>query len=155
MSDAVACALEIVVAAQLVVLALHDTVPLWRLNNLRAFKSAVPLRRRVIGTTINTATGVLALWLCHQACWHAAGGALIALIVLQAVLFAMELRAWWVPYFFGTTPDVVAHLRPNWEATIAFLPVRHAVRVNAMHCLLHSLTLAALVLAIVEHVRTG
>jgi hypothetical protein len=105
----------------------------------------------VIGTTINTATGVLALWLCREGLKHAAPGPLMRLIVLQAVLFTMELRAWWVPYIFGSNPETVAHLRPNWEGTIAFLPVRHAVRVNAMHCLLHVLTLAALVLATVEH----
>jgi hypothetical protein len=151
MSKGVACTLEIVVLLQLIILAVHDTIPLGRWNNMQGFRSMVPVRRRVIGTTINTATGGLALWMCLEGLAHAAPGLLMGLIVLQAVLFVMELRAWWVPYFFGSTPETVAHLRPNWEGTIAFLPVRHAVRVNAMHCLLHALTLAALVLAIVEH----
>jgi hypothetical protein len=153
LSDAVQYALDVVVVLQLLVLALHDTVPLGRLNNLRHMRAAVPLRRRVIGSSINTATGLMAAWLCYRS-FTTLGGMvdLMELIVLQGVLFAGELSSWWWGYFLGAGAEVVGHLRPNWEGTIAFLPERHGIRLNAVHCVMHALTLAGLALAIAEYV---
>jgi hypothetical protein len=143
--------LPIVLVLQLLVLAGHDTVPLGRWNNLRHFRSVVPLRRRVIGSLINSATGILAVVLYLLYRRHDSTGSLMGLIVLQALLFLGELRSWWWPYFFGASPTVVTHLRPNWEGTIAFLSERNGIRLNAMHCVMHGLTLAALGLALAEH----
>jgi hypothetical protein len=150
-NHAVACALEIVLILQFVVLVAHDTIPLGRWNNLHHFRAVVPLRRRVIGSVANSATGILALVLYHLGRMHGSMGSLIGLIVLQAVLFFGELSTWWRPYFFGASPDVVAHLRPNWEGTIGFIPEKHGIALNAVHCIMHALTLAALILAIAEH----
>ncbi len=133
---------------QLIVLAAHDTAPLGRWNNLSHFKTTAPLRRRVIGTLVNTATGGLALLFYYLARRHGPTEPLTGVIVVQGLLFFGELRAWWWPWFFGAKPEVVAHLRPNWEGTFSFFPERHGLRINALHSLLHFLTLAALLVAL-------
>ncbi|MGA8940999.1 MAG: hypothetical protein WB439_17680 [Acidobacteriaceae bacterium] len=142
--------LEAVVLLQLLVLALHDTIPLGRLNNLQNFRAAVPLRRRVIGSSVNTAVGLWAVWLCWHGAMAGGRGDLIGLIVLQGLLFLGEIRSWWWGYFFGASPETVGHLRPNWEGTIAFLPERNGINLNVVHCVMHALTLAGLVLAVAE-----
>jgi hypothetical protein len=148
MNNDLACALEIVLVLQLLFLALHDSLPLGRWNNLGPFRAAVPLRRRIIGTLTNALLGLLALHLSemHAYLW---------LTVVQAFFLAGEIAWWWRPYFFGAGPELVARLRPNWEGTIAFLPERNGIRPNAMHCVMHGLTLIGLLLAVLLHWKFG
>jgi hypothetical protein len=75
------------------------------------------------------------------------------LIAIQAFLLVGEILWWWRPYLFEASPELVARLRPNWYGTISFLPERNGIRPNAMHCIMHALTLTALVLAIAARAR--
>jgi hypothetical protein len=143
------CALELVLFLQLLVFLLHDIVPLGRWNNLAVIGRAVPLRRRIVGALINSGLGLLALFFFHLKAMHHDPMAMTWLIVLQAFMVFGEIRWWWYPYFAGASPELVARLRPNWEDTVAFLPERNGIRPNALHCVMHGLTLAGLVLAIV------
>jgi hypothetical protein len=142
------CALELFLFLQLLVFMLHDTIPLGRWNNLPALRAAVPLSRRIIGTLINTALGLLALYFFHMSTMHHDSMAMTRLILLQAFLVFGEIRWWWYPYFFGASPELVARLRPNWQGTIAFLPERNGIRPNALHCVMHACTLTAFLLAL-------
>jgi hypothetical protein len=144
----------IAVLVQLVTFALHDTVPLGRWNNLGRFKREIPLGRRVRGSLQNSVTALAVVGVFYMG-WmrggESAGDWRMALLITAGVLLYMEFRAWWRPYLFGSTPEEVAKLLPNWEGTYAFLPVRNGVRPNAMHVLMHASTLAMFVLAVVDH----
>ena len=152
MTAFIRCALELTLLLQLLLFLLHDTVPLGRWNNLTALRAAVPLRRRIIGTLMNTAIGLLALYFFHMSSMHHSQMALTWLIVLQAFMVYGEVRWWWYPYFAGASPVLVARLRPNWEGTLTFLPERNGIRPNALHCVMHTMTLAALIFAILAKI---
>jgi len=68
--------------------------------------------------------------------------------ILYGVFFAGELQAWWIPCFFGTPPDRIARYRAMFGKTHAFLPERNGIVPNTMHVVLHSATLAALLVAL-------
>ncbi len=80
-----------------------------------------------------------------------AGDWRMTLLITLAVLVYMEFRAWWRPYLFGPTPAIVDKLRPNWEGTYAFLPERHGIRPNTMHCVMHAATVAGFGFALADH----
>jgi hypothetical protein len=142
------CALEVVLLLQLLLFLFHDIFPLGRWNNLPALRAAVPARRLIVGTLMNTAIGLLALYLFHMHSMHHSRTALTWLIVLQGFMVYGEVRWWWYPYFAGASPALVARLRPNWEGTAAFVPERNGIRPNSLHCVMHALTLAAFLLAV-------
>jgi hypothetical protein len=133
-----------VLVLQLLFLTLHDSVSLGRWNNLGPFRAAVPLRRRIIGTSMNTALG---LWALRLGWIHAVH----TLAIVQFLFLVGEVLWWWKPYFFGASPELVARLRPNWQGTIAFLPERNGIQPNAMHTTMHTCTLLAFLLALVSH----
>jgi hypothetical protein len=144
----------IAVLVQLVTFALHDTVPLGRWNNLGYFKREIPLGRRVRGSLQNSVTALAVVGMFTMG-WmrggDSAGDWRMALLITSGVLVYMEFRAWWQPYLFGSTPEEVRKLLPNWEGTYAFLPLKNGIRPNAMHCIMHASTLAAFVFAVVDH----
>ena len=57
-----------------------------------------------------------------------------------------EIRAWWAPYFFGTSEKTVERYRVMFGGTHAFLPERNGIRINTLHFVLHVLTLATFIL---------
>jgi hypothetical protein len=124
-------------------------------DNLAQFRREVPLKRRVRGSVANSATAgaVVVLFLLG---WvrggEMAGDWRMTLLIMMGVLVYMEFVAWWRPYLFGATPEIVEKLRPNWEGTYAFVPVRKGIRPNAMHAIMHASTLAGFVFALVDHV---
>ena len=148
--------LEIALLVQLMTFALHDTVPLGRWNNLRRFRAEIPLQRRVTGSLANSVTALATVGMFYMG-WLRGGKGdsdwQMALVITLGVLVYMEFRAWWQPYLFGASPEIVAKLLPNWERTYAFLPVRNGIQPNAMHCLMHASTVVAFVCALVDHHR--
>jgi hypothetical protein len=142
-------ALAATLILQLIVFLTHDLVPLGRWNNLPALRTAVPLGRSIRGAFLNGALGLLALYFFHISSLTHTSNALTWLIVVQGSLVYGEVRWWWYPYLIGASPALVARLRPNWQDTLAFLPERNGIRPNALHTLMHGLTFAALVLAII------
>jgi hypothetical protein len=146
--------LGISVLVQVVTFAVHDTIPLGRWNNLAHFKQEIPLQRRLRGSLMNSVTALAAValfWLGWMHRGESAGVFRMALLVMLGVMVYMEFGAWWRPYLFGATPAIVEKLRPNWQGTYAFLPLRNGIRPNAMHSIMHASTLAAFVFALVDH----
>ena len=137
-------------------LLLHDWVPLGRLNNLKAVRAENPGGRLLRTTLISAAP--FAVGLAATAFYfYGRGGAFPGwaqwwLWISYALLFAGELRAWWVPYFsgVGSTPEKVQRFRAMFGGTSAFLPERNGIQPNTLHVILHVCTLVLLVvLAIV------
>ncbi len=65
--------------------------------------------------------------------------------ISYGMLFAGELRAWWVPYFLRAEPDRAERYRFMFGNTHSFLPERNGIRINTLHAVLHLCTGATLV----------
>jgi len=127
-------------------LALHDWVPLGRLNDVRAVQAENPEGRLLRTTFVSTVLFVppLIVGLMHpHGPWP--GWVWIWLWVGYGVLFVGEIRAWWWPYFMGTSEMRVERYRVMFGQTYAFLPERNGIRINTLHFVLHVMTLVTFV----------
>jgi hypothetical protein len=128
-------------------LALHDWVPMPPLNDVAAARAENPGGRLLRVTIISTlpyaiglagslfnAANPFPLWLT----WW--------LWISYGLLFAGELRAWWIPYLLKPEPLRAQRYRALFGATHAFLPQHYGITPNTLHAGLHLLTLAMLVL---------
>ena len=109
--------------------------------------SARPIRlRKRLWITAPSATPYVLLLVSSL---REAGGVsrslLLWLWIGYGVLFAGELRAWWVPYFLVTDHDRAARYRVLFGRTHSFLRERNGIRPNTLHVVLHMATLATLV----------
>ena len=132
-------------------LALHDWVPLGRLNDVRAMRQENPGAKLLVATLISTVLFVppLVVGLMHvHGPWP--GWVWIWLWVGYGLAFVGEVQAWWWPYFMGTTEKTVERYRVMFGGTHAFLPARHGIRINTLHFVLHVLTLTTLVVLAFE-----
>lgn len=134
-------------AFQVVFLALHDWVPLGRLNDVKAARAADPGARLFLTTLVSTvpfAFGLAASCFYLAAAWPE--WLRLWLEISYAMLFVGQLRAWWVPYLVIPEPARAARYRLMFGRTHAFLPERNGIVPNTLHILLHTATLATLVL---------
>lgn len=130
---------------QVVVLLLHDWLPLGRLNELAAARRVHSARELALGTVIGSllpAIG-LALSVSPVAIRHARGLDLY-LLGAYGFLFLGELEAWWVPMLLWPQPKRAREYEQLDARTWAFLPARNGIRVNALHVVLHAATVATL-----------
>lgn len=132
-------------AFHLLVLLLHDWVPLGRLNNVRAMQAAHPRHLLLIGTLVSSLLpGIgFALSLLHPGLWPL--WLVLYLAGAYLFLFIGEIEAWWAGYFFGYRRDRAASYGVMYGRTLAFLPERHGICPNALHVALHGATLLTLV----------
>jgi hypothetical protein len=132
-----------------VILIIHDWVPLGRLNDLAGLKKQVSFKENLIITIVNSLPTLIALII--SIVYFDQPYPLIVsvyLILLYFILFMGEIRAWWIPYFFGTTPERVKRYATMFGNTHSFLPERNGITPNTLHVILHLLTLIALILSI-------
>ena len=128
------------------VLALHDWVPLGRLNNPAGVRAANPGAKLFTTTLLSAAPFAFGLaasifyfgkpypdWLF----WW--------LWISYALIFLGQLRAWWIPYLVRPDPARAARYQLMFGATHAFLPQRNGIQPNTLHILLHVSTAALLV----------
>ena len=142
-------AMEVLFALQcfhVLFLALHDWIPLGKLNDVKAVRAANPSHKLVTGTFISLTPFAIGL----------AGSAIYIdraypawllwwLWISYGLLFAGELTAWWIPYLFRPEPERAARYQAMFGATHAFLPERNGIRPNTLHVVLHLVTLGTLV----------
>jgi hypothetical protein len=128
-------------------LLLHDWIPLGRLNDIAAVRRENSLRFMVIGTLVSTAPFAVGLALSFMQSSHPFSCFLLAwLWVSYLWLFVGELEAWWIPYLVVNQPKRAARYAALYGNTRAFLPARNGIRPNTLHVILHSTTLATLIL---------
>lgn len=128
-------------------LALHDWMPLGRLNDVDAVRS-VDSRARLVTVTV-LSTLPFAVCLAGSAYYLRAPfpGWLVWTLWVSYVAIALgALRAWWIPYFFIEEPARAARYQIMFGRTYSFLPERHGIRPNALHVALHLAIAAVLVL---------
>ena len=144
-SSAREAALVALQSCQVIFLAIHDWVPLGRLNDVRAVRSQdTPVRLATV-TLIQTlpfAFGLLysVLYLGRQY----PGWLLRWLLISYAILLFGQLRAWWIPYLLSPEPKRAERYRLMFSNTHSFLPRRNGIVPNTAHILLHAATVATL-----------
>lgn len=134
-------------AFQVLFLAFHDWVPLGRLNDVKAARSADSFRKLMTVTVISTlpyAIGLEASFYYGDAPYP--GWLWMYLEISYAALFVGQLRAWWLPYLIHPEPARAARYHILFGKTHAFLPARNGIRPNTLHLILHATTLSTLIL---------
>jgi hypothetical protein len=132
-------------------LLVHDWVPLGRLNDIAGVRSQTPIRRNLLNTAVNSIPVALAVGLTVRYVGHPHPVAVGAYLVVLYLLFLIgEYRAWWHPYWFGTTPQMVRRYQAMFGNTHTFLPRRHGFAPNTAHVALHLATLVTFVLVVLR-----
>jgi hypothetical protein len=126
--------------------ALHNWIPLGKLNDVKGVRAANPRSKLLAGTLIGATP--FAIGLAASAVYF--GRAYPAwlfwwLWISYGLLFVGELRAWWIPYLFHPEPERAARYQAMFGETHAFLPERNGIRPNTLHVILHIMTLTTLV----------
>ena len=119
----------------------HDTFPLGRWNNVGQFGSKLDPG----GVFVNAAVGLVPLYLAwvNRHAQKQSSGQLIIAIVLTAVLIG-ALVSWWILWLLGSSEEWRDKLGSISSGTLTFLPIRHGVNLNSLHCFIHLLTLLGL-----------
>ena len=138
-------ALVVLQVFQLAFLLVHDWIPLGPLNDVRAVRRENAVRLLMIGTAVSSAPVVAALWLSIRYFGHPySTWVRVWLWATYGLLFAGELEAWWIPYFFRSVAKRRARYQAMFGHTHAFLPERNGIVPNTLHVVLHAATLATL-----------
>lgn len=131
---------------QVLFLALHDWIPIGRLNDLKAVRAENSLLRLFLTTLISTAPFAIGLAASfryygqHHPFWLT-----LWLWISYVWLFIGELQAWWIPYLFVRQPARAARYDAMFGNTHAILPAHNGIRPNTLHVVLHLTTLATIV----------
>ena len=136
---------------QVAILWLHDWLPLGGLNDVERVQAEDSRERLIRVTLIQSVPYTLGLVFSllyrrtHHPAWVWSW-----LWVSYGLLFAGEIRAWWLPYLVRPEPARAERYAKMFGGTHAFLPPRNGIVPNTLHCVLHAataLTLAALAFA--------
>jgi hypothetical protein len=125
-------------------IALHDWIPLGRLNNLDGIR-AVDTRGKLLAVTaLSTLPFAIGL---GASIYYASAQFPPWLMVLLwisygAGLYGM-LRAWWVPYLLIEDRVRAARYQERFAHTLAFLPMRNGIRPDTLHVSFHAVFLLA------------
>ncbi len=123
-------------------IALHDWLPLGKLNNLqgiRAVDSTAKLLAVTLLSALPFAIGLAAS--IHYAPGRFPSWLLWLLWISYGTAVYGMLRAWWLPYWFGGDPARALRYQQRFSGTHAFLPVRHGIRPDTLHVGFHAVVL--------------
>src|SRR5579883_1732550 len=128
-------------------LALHDWVPLGKLNNVAGLRAVDTMPKLLLTTVFSTLPFAAVL---------------IASLLFASVVYPMWLlwwlwgtyltcaygilRAWWIPYLGPPEPDRAKRYSVRFAGTLSFLPERNGIRPDTLHVAFHLLVVAILVL---------
>jgi hypothetical protein len=142
--------LELLIGLQVFVvvfIALHDVVPLGRLNNLVGVR-AVDTRGRFLATTVLSTLPFL-IGLVASVVYARRGfpGWVMWWLWISYGFAAYgALRAWWIPYLLIEDPARIERYRTRFAGTHAFLPEHNGIRPDTLHVVLHIVLVAILIL---------
>jgi hypothetical protein len=138
------------IGCQLIVvlfIALHDWVPLGRLNNLAGIRAVDSKAKLFVVTLLSTLP--FAIGLAASIHYAATGFPPWLLWWLWtsygAGLYGM-LKTWWVPYLFAPDPARAARYQQRFAHTHAFLPSRHGIRPDTLHVIFHAVLVVLIIL---------
>lgn len=134
-------------ALQVAFLLIHDWIPLGRLNDVAAVRREDTRTRLVVVTLVQTLPFAIGLFFSARYFSRYWPGWLDWwLWISYGLLFAGQLRAWWVPYLFSPDPKRAERYKRMFGNTHSFLPKHNGVVPNTAHILLHLSTLATLLI---------
>ncbi len=134
-------------SAHVAFLLLHDWLPLGKLNDVKALLKADSGAKIFVTTLVQTAP--FAVGLAGSFCWYGQRFPVWLvwyLWISYGALFVGELQAWWIPYLLIRQPKRAARYQVMFSNTAAFLPEHNGIRPNTLHVLLHTVTVAMLLL---------
>jgi hypothetical protein len=138
-------------AFQVVFLLVHDWIPLGRLNDVAAVRSQDTLRRLVIVTLVQSVPWAVGLFFSAWYFGQPYPGWLDQwLWITYALLFAGQIRAWWIPYLLKAEPRRAERYQRMFGNTHSFLPERNGIVPNTAHILLHLATAATLLVLLIR-----
>jgi hypothetical protein len=130
-------------------IALHDWLPLGRLNNLRGVQMADAKGKLVVVTALSTLP--FAVGLAGSAYYAATRFPLwlvwLLWITYGAALYGM-LRTWYVPYLVAAEPARAGRYQRMFAGTHTFLPTRNGIAPNTLHVVFHTVLVATIVLLV-------
>ena len=127
-------------------LALHDWIPLGRLNDVKGVRAANSDSTLLAATLISLAPFAVGLAASASYSGRAYPNWLYWwLWISYGFLFCGELQAWWIPYLFFPQPERAARYQVMFGATHAFLPELNGIRLNTLHVILHAATVSLLI----------
>jgi hypothetical protein len=132
---------------QVLFLWFHDWIPVRRLNDVTAVRSQDTSSRLIAVTLIQSVpfTFGLLFSLLHfvrpYPHWH-----YMWLWISYGLIFAGQIRAWWIPYLFRSEPERAARYQIMFGNTHRFLPIRNGLVPNTAHIMLHLATAATLLI---------
>lgn len=132
-------------------IALHDWIPLGRLNNLEGIRAADGRSRLFVVTAASTAPFLAGLVgsIQHAASVFPAWLEWCLWLSYLAAAYGV-LRTWWIPYLFASNPGRRARNEVRFAGTHSFLPERNGIRPDTLHVSFHAVlftTIALLALA--------
>lgn len=155
MSHTISPALEAIFLALqgfiLAFLLLHDWIPLGRLNNLAAIRTADSLSHRVFVTLLGGIPTALGLFWSVQFYGQRYPHWLeMYFWIAYGFLVVGFLRAWYVPYLLWPDPARAARYQTIFAGTHSFLPRRNGIAPDTLHVMLHAAIVAMLCILFVR-----
>jgi hypothetical protein len=136
--------------------ALHDWVPMGRLNDVKAVRANEPLGRLIAVTVLSTLPFGFG---AAESVMHPSrfpGWLMTFLWISYSVALYGLLRTWWAPYLLFEEPERANRYQAIHGRTHAFLPLRNGLRPNTLHVTVHLAVIAVLVdLAILTFAPPG
>jgi hypothetical protein len=117
--------------------ALHDWVPLCRLNDPKAVRAGEGPGKLIAVTILSTLPFAFGLVECIVHASAFPGWLMTFLWVAYGVATYGLLRTWWAPYLLFEEPARAARYQAMHGATHAFLPVHNGLRPNTLHVTVH------------------
>jgi hypothetical protein len=125
--------------------ALHDWVPLGRLNDVKAVHAVEPRGRLIVTTVLSTLPFAFGT---AESLAHVSGfpdWLKIFLWICYGVAAYGLLRTWWAPYLLFSEPERALRYQAMHGRTHAFLPHRNGMRPNTLHVTVHLCILGMLI----------
>lgn len=132
----------------LLVLLVHDWLPLYPFNNLPELRKVQTIRQTVIYTLINA--GVCTWALLESVYYYVQPSHRFPYdpAIIYALMTIGTLYSWWFPYFFGSSNEKKMKMKPYLQ-THSVLPMRaDNIRPNTMHIIVHLLIWSNLVIGL-------
>jgi hypothetical protein len=136
--------------------ALHNWIPLGRLNDVRGVRKEFPGSKLLITTLINFtpfAFGLAASAYYFERSFP--GWLLWWLWISYSLAVYGSLKAWWIPYLFRPDPVLAGRYQVMHGTTHTFLPKRNGISPNTLHVMFDVLTLAVLIVLGILTVQPG
>jgi len=126
--------------------ALHNWIPMGRLNDVKGAHAAFPGSKLFITTLINFTPVSIGLAASVFYFGRRYPGWLFWLLWITYGLACYgSLKAWWIPYLFRADPELAARYRVMYGTTHSFLPERNGIRPNTLHMTFDVVTVALLI----------